>query len=248
MKAIRFLVLASLLASAPLLSESDASTPAKAEDITIDFSEGKWDKSKWTPIRVLPIRPVEKLTDFEFIQQQDCISFDCSLEDKKRTDDNCVLVYDTGRNDAEFEVVFESGNGDPGILISPEFSDDGVLLRGYGVFVADHTIAAWYVEADPAKKTSTYYHLVRASRWQPKFQKHKIVCRYDKTGFAIKVNDSDTFVIHPKWEIGQTSVKGFKVNSKIGIWGCHGLSKFYSVTIRERGTLLFNAVDPNRTQ
>jgi len=218
---------------------------AKADDVTIDFSEGKWDKSTWKVFKCFPTKPVERLKDFYFSQKKDCISYDCSAEDLKRGDDNCILVYDTGRNEAEFEVVLESGKGHPGILISPEFSDDGILLKGYCVFVADYTIAAWYVDADPVKKSSTYSSLVQITRWQPKLQKHKITCRYDKRGFAIKVDDSDTVVLHPKWDYGMASVNGFKVNTKIGIWGCHGLCNFYSLVIKEKGLLLFDAVDPN---
>jgi len=134
---------------------------AKAEDTTIDFSEGKWDKAKWKVVKCFPTKPVEKLKDFDFSQQKDCISYDCSADDVKRGDDNCLLVYDTGKNEAEFEVVFESGKGHPGFLISPVISDDGVLLSGYCVFVADYTIAAWYASADASGHNTTYTNLVQ---------------------------------------------------------------------------------------
>jgi len=213
-----------------------ASLSLKAADVVIDFAGGGWDKSKWKTIKCYPGKAVEKLTDFEFVQKPECISFDCTAEDTKRGDDNCLMVYDTGKAEAEFEVVFESGKGHPGIFISPAISDDGILLKTYCIFVADYTIAAWCAEADPVLKSTQYAPLVRISRWQPMFQKHKIICRYSKKAFAIKVDDSDTVVLH--------FPKEFNVNSKIGIWGCHGLSNYYSVTVKEKPSLLFNAVAP----
>ena len=211
---------------------------AKAADTVIDFTSGGWDKSKWQTIKCYPVKPVEKLKDFEFVQKPQFISFDCTAEDVKRGDDNCLMVYDTGSSDVEFEVVFESGKGHPGIAISPEISVDGIIAKTYCAFVADYTMAIWYAEADAALKTSKYSHLVRMSRWQPMFQKHKISCRINKKGFAIKVDDSDTMVIYFQ--------KDFKPNSKIGIWGCHGQSNFYSVTIKEKPSLLFSAVAPKK--
>lgn len=206
-----------------------------AADTVIDFAEGKWDKSQWQTIKCFPVKPVDKLKDFAFSQKQDCISFDCSADDVKRGDDNCLMVYDTGKNEAEFEVVFESGKGHPGIFISPDIAEGGILQKSYCIFVADYTFAIWCAEADAASKTTRYTHLARVSRWFQMFQKHKIICRYNKKGFAIKVDDSDTIVLYPE---------NFKVNSKVGIWGCHGLSNYYSMTVREKSSLLFSAVAP----
>lgn len=213
-----------------------ASVTLKAADVMIDFAGGGWDKSKWQTVKCYPVKPVEKIKDFEFVQKPECISFDCTTEDVKRGDDNCLMVYDTGRNEAEFEVVFESGKGHPGIFISPAISGDGILLKTYCIFVADYTIAVWCAEADSVLKSTQYTHLVRISRWQPMFQKHKIICRYNKKAFAIKVDDSDTVVLY--------FPKEFTANTKIGIWGCHGQSNFYSVAIKEKPSLLFSAVAP----
>jgi hypothetical protein len=206
-----------------------------AVDTVIDFAEGKWDKSQWQTIKCFPVKPVDKLNDFAFSQKQDCISFDCSADDTKRGDDNCLMVYDTGRTDAEFEVVFESGKGHPGIFISPDITTDGIVQKTYCIFVADYTFAIWCAEVDTVLKSTKYTHLVRVSKWFPMLKKHKIICRYNKKGFAIKVDDSDTIVIYPE---------NFKVNPKVGIWGCHGLSNYYSMTIKEKSSLLFNAVAP----
>jgi len=213
-----------------------ASVTVKAADVMINFVDGGWDKSKWQTIKCYPGKAVEKLKDFEFVQKPECISFDCTAEDAKRGDDNCLMVYDTGKSEAEFEVVFESGKGHPGIFISPEISTDGILVKAYCIFVADYTIAAWLAQADPVLKSTSYASLVRMSRWQAMFQKHKIICRYNKKSFAIKVDDSDTFVLYFQ--------KEFNSNTKIGIWGCHGQSNFYSVAIKEKPSLLFSAVAP----
>lgn len=199
-----------------------------AAETVINFADGKWDKSHWQIVKCFPIKPVEKLKDFSFSQKQDSISFDCSADDVIRGDDNCLMVYDTENEEAEFEVVFESGKGHPGIFISPDIAADRILQKTYCIFVADYTFAIWRVETDPILKTAKYIHMVRVSKSFPMFQKHKIICRYNKKGFTVKVDDSDTIVLYPE---------NFKVNSKVGIWGCHGLSNYYSMTIKDKKTV-----------
>jgi hypothetical protein len=214
-----------------------------AGDFTLNFSKGKWEESAWTSVTVLPSKKNEQAQfvskPVEFTQKDDCVSVSFSPEQLKAGGDNALIIIDTKNPQGEFEVSFTIGKEKgtaPGICISPTYGEDKVLESCYAVFVADYTMAVWYAEVDRATGTMKYTHLARLSRWQDPDKKHTIRCRYEKTSFSLKVDDSDIVLFN--------YAKGFIPNSKIGIWGCHGTCEFYALDVKSKGTLPLSGVKP----
>jgi len=210
---------------------------AQDEERTISFAEGQWDAEQWTALR-LPLHPEVQ----SFIQRPDCLGTNSfTPEQKQQHLDNVLLMTDTGTDEGEFEVVFRIGpekGTAPGVFLSPTYTGDA-LETGIAVFVADYTMAIWMVKTDPETRETGYDHLVRLARWQDSSVEHVLRCRYSNARkmVALQVDDSDVVILRfPELEI----------NSKVGIWGCHGTCDFYSMTIREDGTLPWSGTPPEQ--
>ena len=204
-------------------------------DRTVTFAEGDWDASKWTLLRL----PSHESTA-TFTQRPDCIGTNSfTKEEKTKHLDNVILMTDSGSTEGELEVVFRIGKergAAPGVVLSPTYRD-GVLYTGIAVFVADYTMAAWRFETDAQTRETKYAHLVRIARWQDPAVKHVLRCRYSKKrrSMALRIDQSDTVVLRfPDHEI----------NSRIGIWGCHGTCDYYSIAMRHGGTLEWSGRAP----
>lgn len=209
------------------------------EGRTVTFAEGHWDAERWTPLRL----PSHESTA-TFIQKPDCIGTNSfTEEEKKKHLDNVLLMTDTGTTEGEFEVVFRIGEERgtaPGVFLSPTCTGDA-LETAIVVFVADYTMAVWRVETDPETRETSYVHLVRLARWQDPTVKHVFRCRYSKSrkSVALRIDESDVVVLRfPDHEI----------NSRIGIWGCHGPCDYYSVTMKPGGTLEWSGHAPEAGQ
>ncbi len=195
---------------------------------TICFAQGEWDAAEWTPLR-LPLHPEVQ----QFIQRPESVGTDTfTREEIKRHLDNVLMMTDSGLQEGQFEVEFgigpEKGTA-PGILLSPTTEGD-TLQTGIAVFVADYTMAVWRVTTHPETRETEYEHLVRLARYQAPDQRHSLRARWSKRSrrVALQVDDSSVVVLRlPEHEI----------NSKIGIWGCHGTCDFYEMTVRETGRL-----------
>ena len=209
---------------------------AKAEGgRTTTFEAGGWDPAKWTPLRL----PAQEAA-VPLVQKDGCIgtgSF--SKEDIKKGMDNALLMTDSNTTEGEIEVTFSIGKEHgtaPGVFLSPTCKE-GVLETAIGIFVADYTMAVWKVGRDPDSGKTKYVHLARFARWQDPEVKHVLRCRYSKKrrSMALRIDDSDVIVFRfPDHEI----------NSRVGIWGCHGTCNYYRIRISEPGTLEWSGQRP----
>ena len=208
---------------------------ADAEERAISLAEGQWDAAAWTPLR-LPMQTHVRT----FVQRPDCVGTNSFTEEEIRQGlDNVLLMTDSGLDEGEFEVVFRIGpehGAAPGVFLSPALAGEE-LEAGIAVFVADYTMAVWMVGTDPETRATQYDHLVRLARWQDPSVQHVLRCRYSKARamVALQVDDSDVVVLR---------FPDYQLNSRIGIWGCHGTCDFYSLTIRPEGTLPWSGAPP----
>lgn len=236
MREKRLLVVCAALVLATWPVRGDEKAGGKSEaGRTVTFAEGQWDAKQWTPLR-LPAQESARA----FTQKPDCIGTTTFTEEERKTGlDNVLLMIDSGTTEGEFEVVFRIGEEKgtaPGIFLSPTCKD-GVLDAAICVFVADYTMAAWKAETDPTTGKTKYAHLVRTATWQDPKVKHVLRCRYSKKAksVALRLDQSDVLVLKfPEYEI----------NPCIGIWGCHGTCDYYSITMREGGTLEWSGHPP----
>ncbi len=212
---------------------------AVAQDQTISFGEGEWDADAWTSLR-LPLHEVMGT----LVQRPDSLGTNAFTDEEKKAHlDNVLLMTDTGMDEGEFEVVFrigpETGTA-PGVFLSPTYDGDA-LQTAIAVFVADYTMAVWEVYTDPETQETGYVHLFRMNRYQDPAIEHVVRCRYSKgrKSMAFQVDDSDVVMLR---------LLEFEINSKIGIWGCHGTCDFYTLTMRPDGTLPWKAVAPVEEQ
>ena len=211
-----------------------AGEDAKATQ-TITFAKDSWDESQWAPLR-LP----HQASTLTFIQKPDCLgtkSF--TKEESKQGLDNVLLMTDTNTTEGEFTVTFRIGperGTAPGILLSPTYKD-GVLETAICAFVADYTMAVWRAWIDPETGKTKYTHLVRLARWQDPSVKHVVRCRYSKKRrqIALQIDDSSVVVLR---------TPDHEINSRIGIWGCHGTCDYYSLTIAKDGALPWSGKAP----
>lgn len=214
-----------------------AAQVAAPDDVarTISFAEGQWNADEWTPLR-LPLHPTVQT----FVQRPDSLGTNSFTDEEKRQHlDNVLLMTDSRTDEGQFEVVFRIGPEDgtaPGVFLSPTIDGDA-LETGIAVFVADYTMAVWLVSTDPETRETQYEHLVRLARWQDPDVEHVLRCRYSRSGrrIALQVDESDVVLLR---------MPDHEINSRIGIWGCHGTCDFYRLTIRSGGTLPWRGTPP----
>lgn len=211
--------------------------PAVAQEAerTVSFAEGQWDAEEWTPLK-LPLHPEVQT----FIQRPDCLGTNAFTDEQKKQHlDNVLLMTDTGYDEGEFEVTFRIGpekGTAPGVFLSPVYSGEN-LESAIAVFVADYTMAIWLATTNPDTRETEYEHLVRLARYQDPADEHVLRARWSKrrSMVALQVDESSVVVLRfPDYEI----------NSEVGIWGCHGTCDFYTMTIREDGTLPWSGEAP----
>ena len=210
---------------------------------TTDFAKGKWDASAWVSVRQAN---QTKPRVFEQTEEGLRVTKE-SFEplDYKHESDNAILVTDTGLDEAQVEVTFKGGAGfnktsSPGIVISPVVSE-GVMTQGIGVFVAQYGAVAWsYTPGTEARPVSIKFAGQVNHSFDPA-AKHVIKCRFSKArkSVALQVDDSDVMVLK---FIGQPTYGTIQqeLNSKVGIWGCHGECEFYGMKVIPKGTLAFD--------
>jgi hypothetical protein len=225
------LLLAAHLTACAALAEA----PEAATDRVTDFAEGRWNQAQWTPLR-LPHQPEMKT----FEQKTDCLGTNAfSTEDKKTRRDNVLLMTDTGTDEGEFEITFvigpEKGSA-PGIFLCPTVND-GILESAFSVFVASYTMAVWRATTDADKGETDYEHLVRMNRWSEPGKPHVLRCRYSRKrkSIALRLDDSDVLMFRDV---------GLEINSRIGIWGCHGTCDFYQLRMIDNPELPWSATPP----
>ena len=228
-----------LLLSAPSgrAAAADAVSPSSPSNRVVSFARGTWDPAQWSPLRL----PQQK-TLRAFAQRDDSIGVEAFTADEiKGGMDNILLATDAGTAEGEFEVVFslseEQGTA-PGVFLAPLIKD-GVMERAVAIFVASYTMAVWRAELDPVKGETKYTHLVRVTRWTEPGQKHTLRCRFSTSSksIAIRLDQGDPIVLRDT---------GIEMNSKIGVWGCHGRCDFYSVTFAQKPVLEWSASDPHK--
>jgi hypothetical protein len=204
------------------------------EDV-VNFAKGKWDRSRWTTLRL-----AHQVKTLQFMQKADALGTEAfTKQQRKEKLDNVLMVTDTGMTEGQFEVTFiigpERGTA-PGFLLAPVIKD-GVLSKGICIFVASYTMAVWIVEVNEKTGKTEYRHLARLNRWTAPGVKHIFKCRYSKKrkSFAVKIDNSDTLMFR---------AVGCEINSKVGIWGCHGTCDYYDFKVIPKGTLPWAARKP----
>ncbi len=213
-----------VVAAAGALSAAQAGK----KEMAVSFARGKWDASRWTPLR-LPHQTAPRA----FVQKDDCIGTQgFSRAEIKQGLDNVLLMTDVGAKEGEFAVTFRIGpphGTAPGVFLLPVCKGDA-LQQALAVFVADYTMAVWEVGVDPKTGKTTYKHLVRLARWQDPGAPHVLRCRFSARSkkVALQIDDSDVVVLR---------LPNMTFNSKVGLWGCHGVCDYYRFTFTRAGTL-----------
>lgn len=223
------------LAAEPLPS----STPPPAGEMLANFARNQWDATRWIPVR-LPHQPAART----FVQREASLGTEEFTPDEiQHQQDNVLLMIDTQVDEGEFEVVFslsETKGTAPGLFLSPVVKD-GVVEKAFTLFVASYTMAFWRAETDPQTGKTRYPPLARLNSWQEPNRQHVLRCRFSKAqnAFLIRLDQGDTIMFK---EVG------VEVNSRIGIWGCHGPCDFYQVRMIAQPELEWSASKPTTTQ
>lgn len=193
-------------------------TEEKGSMKSINFAKDKWDKSCWMALRLPHQARIP-----QFIQKENALGTTTfTPEQIKRKNDNVLMVTDTGVTEGQFEVEFTIGpecGTAPGFFIAPVVKD-GVLQKAICIFVASYTIAVWLGETNPVTGEFEYKHLARLNRRNEPDEKHLFKCIYSKKrkSFVVQIDDSDQLMFRDI---------DCEINSKVGIWGCHGTCDFY---------------------
>ena len=212
-----------------------AEAPGAAQPSVTRFAEGHWEQARWTALR-LPHQPETKA----FRQKPECIGTDAfSPEDRKQRRDNVLLMTDTGVQEGEFEVTFAIGpekGSAPGVFLCPTVTD-GVLESAFSVFVASYTMAVWRATTNAETGETDYQHLARVNRWSEPGKRHVLRCRFSRKrkSIALRLDDSDVIMFRDV---------GLDINSRVGIWGCHGTCDFYQLRMIDPPELPWSASPP----
>jgi hypothetical protein len=205
------------------------------KSFSVNFATGKWDKSLWTQLRLPHQAKIP-----QFIQRDNSLGTDTFTKKQKQAKlDNVIMTIDSRLTEGEFEVTFmldaEPGTA-PGFLLAPVIKD-GVLQQAICIFVASYTMAVWVGKLNPITGKFEYKHLARLNRWSAPGKKHIFRCRYNKksNSFIVQIDNSDPLMFRNV---------GCKINSQIGIWGCHGKCDYYKLKINPHGTLPWSACKP----
>lgn len=216
---------------------------ADAGGTVIRFASGQWDPAQWTAVRQPNQDRSRTFTQFEHSIGVARESFEPGDYSAER--DNAILVFDTGLDEAQVEVTLQAGPGfnrssTPGIVVAPHVVD-GVMEQGIGVFVAPYGFVAWsYAPGDTRRPVRVQF----AGQLNAAFdldRKHVLRCRFSKSrrAVALQVDDSDVLVLkfigHPT--LGTIDLE---LNSKVGLWGCHGDCRFFEFKVLECPTLSFD--------
>lgn len=208
-------------------------TAAAHEGHDSTFAPDQWHPQDWTAVRL-----IDQQDPPTFRQEDDAIAVGpFTAEQKKAYDDNALLMTDTGLADGQIDVTFSAGqSGAPGIFLAPVI-EDGVITGGIGVFVARYTMAVWRITVDKENGKTNYEHLARLSDWTEPGEKHVLRCRWSKAGktIALQVDDRSVLVFRNLPDA---------LDGRVGIWGCHDVSRFYEMKVTTRPTLPWNASAP----
>jgi hypothetical protein len=218
-------------------NNSDVNAPALTR-----FTAGGWDPAQWTGVRMAN-QPSPKA----IVQLKDGIGTTgetFSNDDYAKECDNALLLHDLHAPDAEIEVTFTIGRGFsgascPGICLAPSVRD-GLMDSSIAIFVADYTMAVWYQDTAPDGKTVRYRHLAQLARHSDPARRHVLRCRYSipEASIALKLDDADPvafcFIGNPALSFVER-----KLNTVVGLWGCHGACTFHEMSVRVPGRLPF---------
>lgn len=243
-------VLIGLLCAQSLATADDKSlTPSPAPTV-IRFAAGKWDKTKWTQLRMANQSQAKT-----FVQLDGAIGTTKETfhrKDYNAETDNSILLYNLGSPEAEIATTVTLGKGFggyscPGLCISPQVRD-GVLVSSIAMFLADYTLAVWHQTTDADGKTVRYKHLLQLGRWSDPKKPHTLRCRISRKegSVALKLDDSDVVVLQFVGNKTYGSITD-PVNASIGLWGCHGHCEFRDFTIFPQPTLPFLVRTPEKT-
>ena len=231
-------VAACLVGSAARAADAPAA-PAAGDTVLATFAKGQWDSAKWTPLR-LPHQAETR----QFVQRENSLGVDAfTPEDTKNQLDNVLLMTDAGVTEGEIEVTFSLSDVKgtaPGVFFAPVVKD-GVLDKAFTLFVATYTMAFWRAETDPETNKTRYPPLARLNRWNEPNQKHVLRCCFSKARNAllVRLDQGDTIMFKDV---------GVDVNSRFGIWGCHGPCDFYEVRLLAKPTLEWSASEPGKAK
>ena len=227
-----------------------------ATDVEFDFTEGKWEKAEWKYIKVWPFKAQPagfKLETVSFTQEKDCLSVGFPKENVGSGDDNTLMVTDCLNASGEVVLEFKADGGHgtaPGICLFPSHGDDLVMQKGIAVFVASYTMAVWQVELDDVEKITRYKLLGMTVKWFDPSKKHTLRCRFGGNSVVVSVDGSDPahYWLQPWFppfkDAAARPGESVKANAKVGIWGCHGKCKFYSLKVLDKPTLPLAAEKP----
>lgn len=205
----------------------------------MSFARGAWDESKWTALRLPHQAELRR-----FVQREHSLGTDSFTQEETRAHlDNVIMMMDTGQAECEFEVTFalsEDRGTAPAIFIAPLVEGE-VLHKSIAIFVASYTMAVWRAETDEETNETKYAHLARVNRWSEPNTKHRLRCRFSprRSRVALRLDDGDTVMFQDV---------GLEMNTRIGIWGCHGASDFYELRICREPVLEWSARDPKLKQ
>lgn len=186
------------------------------------FAEGAWKQDDWSSVRL-----VEQRVARTFIQRDTSIGNNSfSEEDIQNGVDNILLVTDTKKAAATAELVFsigEEAGAAPGFILAPHI-ENGVLINGIAIFVASKRMVVWNISADTTAKETNYDFLAQLNHLSDPGAKHTLKCNYAKNGnVTITLDQSDSLSFR---------FRDHRMNSLVGIWGCHGSCDFYEMNIR----------------
>jgi hypothetical protein len=213
---------------------------AEQVDRTIDFREGQWDRSAWTPLRL-----IHQPEPGVFEQRAESIGNGAFTDEQKKAAlDNVLLMTDAGAGAQQIELTFTIGperGAAPAIFLTPKV-ENGVLQSALAVFVADYTMAVWWAQADAETGKMTYTHLVRMNRWSQPGERHVLRCRFAPRGdtaydVLLQLDDSDVIAVYRR-----DTAEPF--DWRVGIWGCHGTCDFHELRILREGTLPWSGERP----
>jgi hypothetical protein len=108
----------------------------------------------------------------------------------------------------------------------------------------------WQVELDNVEKITRYKLLGMTVKWFDPSVRHTLRCRFGGNDVAVSLDGSDPAYywlqpwLPPFKDGAAKSCEHVKANAGIGIWGCHGRCKFYSLKVLDKPTLKLAAEKP----
>lgn len=222
---------------------------ALAMDVNIEFSKDKWKDSDWKYLKVHPSKPLPDGLEPEsgiFNQEAGCITTEFTQAQVSSGNDNALMIIDGINAVGEIIMEFEMDGGKgtaPGVCLFPTYDSNMVLENSIAIFTASYTTAVWLVKLDKAAGITRYKLLGMTVKWFDPFKRHTLRCRFGGNSIVVSVDDADPvhYWLQPWFPAIENTEADDGVmiepNGKIGLWGCHGKCKFYSLKVSEKPSL-----------